>query len=141
MKKLLCVCLVLVLCCTLAACNPVAAYKNYAANSGNGVPVIFGNIVLDIQSDSMSPTFSAGDTIICKTVDTGTLEKDDIIAYWTVINGERVINVHRIHEIYDGGDHLLFATKGDNNTSVDPLIVHESNVIGKYERKAFLGFL
>jgi signal peptidase len=49
-----------------------------------------------------------------------------------VINGERVLNTHRIHEIYDGGGYLIFATKGDNNTIADPLTVHESEIVGKY---------
>ncbi|MBQ3501517.1 MAG: signal peptidase I, partial [Oscillospiraceae bacterium] len=64
--------------------------------------------------------------------DPSELRRDDIITYWTVINGERVLNTHRVHEIYDGGGYLIFSTKGDNNTSADPLTVHESEIVGKY---------
>ena len=49
-----------------------------------------------------------------------------------MIDGERVLNTHRIVEIYDGNGYLIFATKGDNNTTVDTLTVHESEIVGKY---------
>lgn len=140
MKKFLSVFLVLLLCVSLAACSPLDMYKQYSAAS-TGIPRVFGKIVLDIQTDSMYPTFNSGDSIICEEVDTKTLRTGDIIAYWTIINGERTINTHRIMEIYDGGGYLIFATKGDNNNSVDSMTVHESEVIGIYVRKAFMGFL
>jgi signal peptidase len=50
-----------------------------------------------------------------------------------VINGERVLNTHRIVEIYDGGGYWIFQTKGDNNTLEDPLTVHESEVVAQYK--------
>ena len=56
----------------------------------------------------------------------------DVITYWTVIDGQRVLNTHRIHQIYDGGGYLIFETKGDNNTIADPLTVHESEIVGQY---------
>ena len=67
--------------------------------------------------------------------DASELEVGDIITYWTVINGERVLNTHRISEVYDGGNYRIFATKGDNNMIADPLTVHESEVVGKYSFK------
>lgn len=87
----------------------------------------------------MSPTLKAGDSIIVEPVDPSTLRSGDIIAYWTIINGERVLNTHRIVEIYDGGGFLIFATKGDNNNAMDALTVHESEIVGIYVRKAVLG--
>ena len=122
--------IVLVVAIALAA---VCTYASYVSTSGNGVPNIFGIRIFSIQTESMYPTLLPGDLIF----DTGIkepsdLRKDDIITYWTVINGERVLNTHRIHEIYDGGGYLIFSTKGDNNTSADPLTVHESEIVGKY---------
>ena len=74
-----------------------------------------------------------GDLIFDTAVnDPDTLQKGDIITYWTIINGERVLNTHTIHEIYDGGGYLIFATKGDNNTAADPLTVHESEIVSQY---------
>lgn len=140
MRKIACIFLLLTICLSLTACSAVGLYQEYVSASGSGVPVIFGQIVLDIQTDSMAPTFKAGDTIICEeVVDPSTLKVGDIITYWTVIDGQRILNTHRIVEIYDGGGYLIFATKGDNNTHVDSWTVHESEIVGKYVRKAFLG--
>ena len=79
-----------------------ATYTSYVSTSGNGVPSFFGLRVFSIQTESMYPTLKPGDLIIDKAVkDPSTLKVNDIITYWTVINGERVLNTHRIEEIYD----------------------------------------
>ena len=110
-----------------------STYISFVSSSGNGVPSIFGKEFLSIQTPSMEPTISPGDLIIDKEVeDASTLKVGDIITYWTVIDGERVLNTHRIVEIYDGGSYLIFATKGDNNSTEDPLTVHESEIVGLY---------
>ena len=120
----------LVIAIALAA---MCTYVSFVSTSGNGVPSLFGIRLFSIQTESMYPTLLPGDLIFDVGVkDPGELRNGDIITYWTVINGERVLNTHRIHEIYDGGGFLIFATKGDNNTIADPLTVHESEVVGKY---------
>ena len=123
MKKLLCLCLVLALCIPLIACSQSTQVKYV------------------VDTDSMAPTFSAGDTIIYEPVDTKSLQIGDIIAFWTVEDGQRFVRVHRIVEIYDGGENLIFETKGDSNSTNDPQVVHESNVLGKYVRKLIFGIL
>ncbi len=121
---------VLVIAIALAA---ICTYTSYVSTSGNGVPNIFGIRIFSIQTESMYPTLLPGDLIFDTGVkDPADLRKEDIITYWTVINGERVLNTHRVYEIYDGGGYLIFSTKGDNNTSADPLTVHESEIVGKY---------
>ena len=123
----------LVLAIALAA---MCTYVSYVSTSGNGVPSLFGIRMFCIQTESMYPTLLPGDLIFDKGVkDPAELRKGDIITYWTVINGERVLNTHRIHEIYDGGGYLIFATKGDNNTAADALTVHESEIVGKYSTR------
>lgn len=113
-----------------------ATYTSYVSTSGNGVPTVLGLRVFSIQTDSMYPTLNPGDLIIDKAVkDSSQLRVGDIITYWTVINGERVLNTHRIYQIYDGGGHLIFETKGDNNTISDSLTVHESEVVGIYSSR------
>lgn len=113
----------------------LCTYVSFVSSSGNGVPSIFGIEFLSIQTPSMEPTINPGDLIIDKAVgDTSELKVGDIITYWTVIDGERVLNTHRIVEIYDGGNYLIFATKGDNNSTEDPLTVHESEIVGVYSR-------
>lgn len=109
-------------------------YTSYVNTSGNGVPNVFGIRILSIRTESMYPTLLPGDMIFDTAVkDTSELEIGDVITYWTVINGERVLNTHRIYEIYDGGGYLIFETKGDNNTVSDSLTVHESEVVGQWK--------
>ena len=121
---------VLVIAILLAA---ISTYVSYVSTSGSGVPSILGLQMLSIQTKSMYPVLNPGDLIFDVSVkDPATLKVGDIITYWTVINGERVLNTHNIHEIYDGGGYLIFATKGENNPSADPLTVHESELVGKY---------
>lgn len=112
----------------------VCTYISFVSSSGNGVPSFFGIRMLTVQSDSMYDTLMPGDLILDVPVkDVGELRVDDIITYWTIINGERVLNTHRIINIYDGGNYLLFETKGDNNTIADPMTVHESEIVGRYK--------
>ncbi len=112
----------------------VCTFVSFVSSTGHGVPNILGVQLLSIKTDSMYPELKAGDLAIDAPVkDPSTLRPGEIITYWTVIDGERVLNTHRIVNIFDGGDYLIFETKGDNNTSVDPLTVHESEIIGKYK--------
>lgn len=122
---------VLVIAIILAA---ISTYISFVSSSGNGVPSVFGLQIYSIQTESMYPILKPGDLIFDTAIkDADTLEVGDIITYWTVINGERVLNTHKIHEIYDGGDYRIFSTKGEANNVVDSLTVHESEVVGKYK--------
>lgn len=109
-------------------------YTSYVSTSGNGVPNIFGLRIMSIQTESMYPTLEPGDMIFDSAIkNTGDLAIGDVVTYWTVINGERVLNTHRITQIYDGGGYLIFETKGDNNTVTDSLTVHESELVGQWK--------
>lgn len=122
--------IILIVMIVFAAC---CTFISFVTTSGSGVPHIFGIQLLSIQTDSMYPELKAGDLAIDTSVkDPSELRPKDIITYWTVIDGERVLNTHRIENIFDGGGYLIFETKGDNNTNVDPLTVHESEIVGKY---------
>ena len=122
---------VLVVAIILAA---ISTYISFVSSSGNGVPSVFGLQIYSIQTESMYPILKPGDLIFDTAVkDPADLEVGDIITYWTVINGERVLNTHKIYEIYDGGDYRIFSTKGEANNVVDSLTVHESEVVGKYK--------
>ena len=122
--------IVLVVAIVMAA---IATYTSYVSTSGSGVANIFGMIPFSVQTESMYDTLMPGDLIISKKIkNTADLKVGDIITYWTVIDGERVLNTHRIFAIYDGGGHRIFETKGDKNTISDPLTVHESELVGIY---------
>lgn len=129
---------ILVIAIILAA---MCTYVSYVSSSGSGVPSLFGIRIFSIQTESMYPTLEPGDLIFDTAVKQASdLRKGDIITYWTVINGERVLNTHRIEEVYDGNGYLIFATKGDKNSTADALTVHESEIVGKYSfRVAGLG--
>lgn len=128
---------VLVIAIIMAA---ICTYVSFVSTSGNGVPSIFGVRVFSIQTKSMYPTFEPGDLIFDSAVeDSSELEIGDIITYWTAIDGQRVLNTHRIIQIYDGGGYRIFETQGDNNTIADALTVHESEVVGKYNGKKLDG--
>ena len=113
----------------LIACS----YSAFTTKTGSGVPNIFGFEPFAVQSDSMAPFFYKGDLVIDKAIKPGTtLEVGDIITFWTVINGYKVLNTHRIMSITDYGDHYYFETKGDAATENDYLGVHQGDVVGKY---------
>lgn len=111
----------------------ICTYVSFVSASGNGVPSVFGIEFFSIQTDSMSPFLEPGDLAIgIEVKDKKELKAKDVITYWTVINGERVLNTHRIETVYDGGNIRIFETKGDNSNSPDPMTVHENQVVGKY---------
>ena len=122
---------ILVVAIVLAA---FCTYISFVNNQKSSAPSIFGIIPLSVQTDSMEPTLSQGDLVIDNAVkDPSAIKQDDIITYWTVINGERRLNTHRVVNIYDGGGFLIFETKGDNpKAEVDQLTVHQDEVVGKY---------
>ena len=120
---------ILVIAIILAA---LCTYISYVSTSGNGTPTLFGLSVFSIQTDSMYPNLLAGDLIFGVKTDPGDLRIGDVITYWTTIDGQKALNTHRIQGIYDGGDFLVFETKGDANTAIDALTVHESSIVSKY---------
>lgn len=120
---------VLVVAIILAA---ICTYVSYVSSSGSGAPSIFGLSVFSIQTDSMYPNLLAGDMIFGVKTDPEDLRIGDVITYWTIIDGNKVLNTHRIYGIYDGGGFLLFETKGDANTAIDALTVHENAVVSRY---------
>ncbi len=112
----------------------VVSYTAYTTKAGSGVPTLFGMRPFSVQSDSMAPTFNKGDLIIDTVVtDPSTLKEGDIITFWTIINGQRVLNTHRIVEITDYENYLYFDTKGDNNTIADSTGVHQNEIVGQYK--------
>ena len=112
----------------------VCTYVSFVSTSGNGVPSILGVRPFTVQTDSMYPILKPGDLIIDVAVkDFRELRVGDIITYWTIIEGNRVLNTHKIAGIYDGGDYLIFETMGEKVNQTDVLTVHESEIVGVYK--------
>lgn len=105
----------------------------FSSTNSNGVPNILGYIPLTVESQSMSPTFNEGDLIICKQIDdVKSLQVDDVITFWTIIDGRKVKNTHRIVKINDTGTSVSFVTRGDNNPIDDEIPAYQDEIIGKW---------
>jgi signal peptidase len=105
----------------------------FTADRNNGVATLLGYMPLTVESDSMKPTFKTDDLIITKEIDDiATLQEGDVITFWTIIDGQKVKNTHRIIEIDNTDGTYSFITKGDNNSLEDSLSVYPSDIIGKW---------
>ena len=112
----------------------------FSSDRNNGVANLFGYIPLTVESDSMVPTFKKGDLIICKDIDDiNTLKEGDVITFWTIIDGRRVKNTHRIVGVNDADTTRSFVTRGDNNPVDDTLPAYGSDIIGKWTETKLTG--
>ena len=113
----------------------------FSADKNNGVASLLGYIPLTVESDSMKPTFEKNDLIIDKEIDdVNKLQKDDVITFWTIIDGKKVKNTHRITEVNKVNGNISFTTKGDNNDVKDSLEVYPADVIGQWTEFKIGGF-
>lgn len=106
----------------------------FSSSRNNGVANLFGYIPMTVESDSMLPTFAQGDLIICKQIDdAAALHENDVITFWTIIDGKKVRNTHRITAVKksEGGTYS-YLTRGDNNPIDDDLPVYAGDLIGKW---------
>lgn len=110
------------------------------ASQENGVPNLFGYAPLSVQSDSMVPTFESGDLIISKVTDENTeLKVNDVITFVQSVDGEDIINSHRIIDIVNTEGTTLYQTQGDNSPVVDENLVPEVDVLARYTGTCFKG--
>ena len=108
------------------------AFTTLATKDTNQVASLVGYTPLTVASDSMSPTFRAGDLIIIRKCDPETLKEGDIVTFHTIINNEFALNTHRITEIQDLGGARNYVTKGDNNELADIHMIADGDIVGKY---------
>ena len=113
----------------------------FSSGRNNGVANLMGFIPLTVESDSMAPTFMKGDLIFCRELDDyNTLQKDDVITFWTIIDGKRVKNTHRIVSINQAENSRSYVTRGDNNSLDDEMPAYEGDIIGKWTNVRISGF-
>lgn len=110
-----------------------------AQSSSDRIPELGGKCILTVQTDSMNPTFVAGDIIISNRLseeDVKALKVDDVISFDAGdLNGDNVndINTHRIVEIKkDDLGNTVFVTKGDSPMAYDTEEVYPENVKALY---------
>lgn len=98
----------------------------------DNVPSIGGYTPLIVLSGSMETEIYTGDLVIVKKVEISSLEKGDIIAFYTD-STKKTIVTHRIIDIIEEDGNIKFITKGDNNETKDSGEVDFNLVIGKYQ--------
>lgn len=110
-------------------------------NSTKGYNNFLGSTVLAVKTDSMNgnkkDSFKEGDLIVSKILSDkkkAQLKKDDVITFWTLIEGKRELNTHRIVSVEEGAQ-VAYITKGDANSGQDSSRVTTSDVVGKYQYK------
>ena len=108
------------------------AFTTLATKDSSHVASLAGYTPLSVVSDSMAPTFNAGDLIIIRKCDPETLKEGDIVTFHTIINNEFALNTHRITEIQDLGGARNYVTKGDNNELADIHMIADGDIVGKY---------
>ncbi len=112
----------------------------FSSGRNNGVANLFGYIPMTVESDSMKPTFSKNDLIICKEIDDlNSLKEGDVITFWTVIDGRRVKNTHRIVGINISENSRSFVTRGDANAIDDTSPAYASDIIAKWTETKISG--
>ena len=117
-----------------------------ATRDETNVASIAGYTPMAVQSDSMAPTFYAGDMIFIKTCDPASLKVGDIVCFHTIIENQYALNTHRIAEIKEMNGYRSYITKGDNNAVTDQHIIADGDIVGKYVGKvgklgSFMDFL
>lgn len=110
-------------------------FTTLATRDDQSVARLAGFTPLIVQSDSMAPTFYAGDLIVIKECETSRLEEGDVITFHTIINNEYALNTHRIAEIRENGEVRSYVTKGDNNAVEDTHVISDGDIVGQYMGK------
>lgn len=113
----------------------VVSISSFTSRANGGVPNLFGYTAFSIKTDSMSPTIKAGDYILGEKCDSNELKAGDVITYFTIYEGQRIINTHRIVDVIDDNGLIYFQTQGDNpvtNPTPDEELVAPGDVISRY---------
>ena len=105
-------------------------------SKSSGVPNIFGIAPLSVQTESMKGTVDPGDLIFCSLTEIDDeFQKDDIVTFPIEINGEQVLNTHRIVEVVADNNIIYYKTQGDNketNPEPDKDLQTSSTIVAKY---------
>lgn len=106
-------------------------------SKSSGVPNIFGIAPLSVQTDSMEDTINVGDLIFSDVTNDPSYEyqKGDIVTFPITVNGESVLNTHRIVEVVKDDNITYYRTQGDNkktNPEPDEELQTSSSIVAKY---------
>lgn len=106
-------------------------------SKSSGVPNVFGVAPLSVLSSSMEDTINTGDMILCEVTNDPSYEyeKGDIVTFPITVNGESVLNTHRIVEVVKDENITYYRTQGDNkktNPEPDEELQTSSSIVAKY---------
>lgn len=105
-------------------------------SKSSGAPNIFGIAPLSVQTQSMEDTINPGDLIFCTLTEIDDeFQKDDVVTFPIEINGEQVLNTHRIVEVVKDQNITYYKTQGDNketNPEPDMDLQTSSTIVAKY---------
>ena len=105
-------------------------------SKSSGVPNIFGTAPLSVLTESMEDTINPGDLILCTLTEIDDeFQKDDIVTFPIELNGEQVLNTHRIVEVVEDNNIIYYRTQGDNeetNPEPDKDLQTASTIVAKY---------
>ena len=109
------------------------------------VPSVFGYTALRVTTGIMAPTYDVDTLILVKKTDPAQIKENDVISFYSqdpALDG--AVNTHRVVEIRQENNAIVFVTKGDNNNVVDSYdvpgeyligkVVASSNKLGKFSR-------
>ncbi|WOV88082.1 signal peptidase I [Sporosarcina oncorhynchi] len=97
--------------------------------ASGGEPQFFGYQLKTVLSGSMEPGIQTGSIIAVKLAeDKAGYVEGDVITFME----EDMLITHRITEVFNSGDSILYRTKGDNNNAADMNPVLSDNVVASY---------
>ena len=108
------------------------AFTTLATKDQSQVASVAGFTPMVVKTDSMAPTFEAGDLIMIRKCDTSQLKEGDIVCFHTIIENEYALNTHRIQKIDEMAGVRSYTTKGDNNEISDQHVIADGDIVGKY---------
>ena len=107
-----------------------------SSKSPDGARQIFGYELKTVLSGSMEPEIKTGSIIVVKTnEDMKNIQNNDVITFLQEKDpGEEgvIVVTHRVTEVIESGNEVLYRTKGDSNNGEDINPVHSENVIAVY---------
>ena len=99
-------------------------------------PEIFNYKMYYVNSGSMSPTINIGSLILVEKKENTSIDIQDVVTFRT---SNKTVVTHRLVGVADNGNYL---TRGDANTSNDPMTLNKDSIIGKVVCSLpYVGFL
>ncbi|WP_339213840.1 signal peptidase I [Ornithinibacillus sp. FSL M8-0202] len=106
------------------------AFTVVATKASGGEPEILGYQLKTVLSGSMEPEFNTGSIIAVEPGgDMTRFQSGDVI---TFVEEDGKLITHRVIEVVNSGEHVMYRTKGDNNASPDSSLVLSENVVAQY---------